>query len=61
MKSKLTTTKRRRKPIPTTPPDQRQARAAMLDRLADHQLQVGFHHQAERLAFLAAELRTIAR
>lgn len=49
--------KRRRKVIPPILPDPRQARAAVLDRLADQQLQAGFHHQAERLAHRAAEMR----
>jgi len=39
----------------------RAARAAMLDRLADQQLQAGFHLQAERLAHRAAEMREDAR
>ncbi|MGI4799005.1 MAG: hypothetical protein ACRYG8_34200 [Janthinobacterium lividum] len=51
----------RRKVVPTTLPDPRQARAAVLDRLADHQLQAGYHHQAERLAHRAAEMREGAR
>ena len=49
--------RRRRKVASHTPPDPRQARAAMLDRLADQQLQAGFHRQAERLAHQAAQLR----
>ncbi len=51
----------RRKAITTTLPDPRQARAAMLDRLADQQLQAGFHRQAEHLAHRAAQLREGAR
>ena len=52
---------RRRKVVPIILPDPRQARAAMLDRLADQQLQAGFHYQAERLAHRAAEMREDAR
>lgn len=51
----------RRKVATTTLPDQRQARAAMLDRLADQQLQAGYHRQAEHLAHRAAQLREVAR
>lgn len=51
----------RRQTIPTTLPDPRQARAAMLDRLADQQLQAGYHRQAEHLAHQAAQLREGAR
>ena len=39
----------------------RAARAAMLDRLADQELQLGHHHQAERLSHRAAEMREQAR
>ncbi len=39
----------------------RAARAALLDRLADMELQQGFHHRAERLAHQAAEMREQAR
>ena len=35
--------------------------ARLLDRAADHQLHLGFHHQAERLSRQAAELREVAR
>ena len=48
---------RRRKPKPPLLPDPRAARAAMLDRLADAELQHGHHLAAERLAWQAAELR----
>jgi hypothetical protein len=37
------------------------ARAAMLDRLADAELQHGHHTAAERLSWRAAELRGVAR
>ena len=54
--------KRRRKAAPITSTiNPRAIRAAVLDRLADQQLQAGFHHQAERLAHAAAELREVAR
>ena len=56
-------TKRRRRKLQVSPAllNFRAARAAMLDRLADQQLQAGFHHQAERLAHQAAEMREGAR
>ena len=59
MERKLTKLKNHRRPklAPITLPDPRQARAAVLDRLADQQLQAGFHRQAERLAHQAAALR----
>lgn len=37
------------------------ARTATLDRQADHELHLGRHHQAERLARLAAGLREVAQ
>ncbi len=40
-----------------TLPDPQAARAAMLDRLADCELQAGHHATAERLAWQAAALR----
>ncbi len=40
---------------------QRIARARMLDRLADQELQAGHHHTAEHLARRAADLRADAR
>lgn len=54
-------TTRRRKVAPISTIDHHQARAAMLDRLADQQLQAGHHHQAERLAHQAAALRQVTR
>jgi hypothetical protein len=38
-----------------------EARAAMMDRLADAELQHGHHTAAERLSWRAAELRGVAR
>ncbi len=35
--------------------------ARLLDRAADHQLHLGFHHQAERLSRQAVELREVVR
>jgi hypothetical protein len=50
--------KRRRKAPPSASQyNHRTARAAMLDRLADAELQHGHHAAAERLAWRAAELR----
>ena len=49
----------RRKAVPITTTDPGKARAAVLDRLADAQLQAGHHRQAERLAHAAAEMREI--
>ena len=48
---------RRKAKFKPTPIDPRQARAAMLDRLADAELQHGHHGAAEHLARRAAELR----
>lgn len=53
-------TKRRRIPQATPKPihaDQRAIVARRLDRLADHNLHLGYHAQAEHLAKQAAELR----
>ena len=50
----------RRKSATIHTPDPRQASAAMLDRLADQQLQAGHHHQAERLSHQAAALRGVS-
>ena len=54
--------KRRTKAQPTSPPqpDHRAILAARLDRLADHNLHLGYHHQAEQLARRAAEMRGAA-
>lgn len=49
--------RRRKPPVSAAIFNFRAARAALLDRLADQQLQAGFHHQAERLAHRAAEMR----
>ena len=56
-----TKSKRRTKAQPTSlpQPDHRAILAARLDRLADHNLHLGFHYQAERLARQAAELRGV--
>ena len=51
----------RRKPVHRPAPDPRAARAAMLDRLADAELQHGHHGVAERLAHAAAALREAVR
>ena len=62
MPTKRPTRRSHRKPQPSAAVfNYRAARAAMLDRLADQQLQAGFHHQAERLAHQAAEMRSDAR
>lgn len=42
-------------------PDLQTILAAHLDRQADHELHLGRHHQAERLAWQAVELREVAR
>ena len=57
-----TKTKRRTKAQPTSlpQPDHRAILAARLDRLADHNLHLGYHHQAEQLARRAAEMRGAA-
>ena len=52
---------RRKAPPIITQHDHRAARAAMLDRLADAELQHGHHLAAERLAHRAAELRAAAQ
>ena len=51
----------RRKPVHCPAPDPRAARAAMLDRFADAELQHGHHGAAERLAHAAAEMREASR
>lgn len=54
--------KRRRKAPPSAIQyNHRVARAAMLDRLADAELQHGHHAAAERLAWRASALREAAR
>ncbi len=40
-------------------PDHQAILAARLDRLADHNLHLGYHHQAEQLAQRAAEMRGV--
>ena len=58
MPSKRPIKRTRRKPQPSVSIlNYRAARAAMLDRLADLELQQGRHRQAEHLAHRAAELR----
>jgi hypothetical protein len=59
--SKLKIKKRKPEPetLPTVPNSN--ARACVLDRLADIELQHGHHHRAEQLAQRAAELREGAR
>ena len=55
-------TPKRRKPAPAaTPTNDHRARAAMLDRLADAELQHGHIQAAERLAWRAAALREAVR
>lgn len=54
-------TKRRCKAAPPRPTVTPAAPAAMLDRLADAELQHGHHAAAERLAWRAATLREGAR
>ena len=63
-KPKHATSGRRRplskvQPTSLPQPDHRAILAARLDRLADHNLHLGFHYQAERLARQAAELRGV--
>ena len=61
-KNKPNTPKRnRRMPANAAVINYRATRAAMLDRLADAELQHGHHLAAERLAHCAAELREGAR
>ena len=58
MPSKRPSARRRRKPQPSVAIlNFRAARAAMLDRLADAELQHGHHLAAEHLAHQAAQLR----
>jgi len=59
MTKKLPTS--RLKATPTSLPDLRQARAAVLDRLADAELQHGHVAAAEQLAHRAAALREMVR
>jgi hypothetical protein len=58
-KPKIAKRKLRPKTLPATP--NFNARACMLDRLADMELQHGHHHRAEQLARRAAELLAVSR
>lgn len=61
MHKHVTPTRRPKTAPAITLPDPRPARATMLDRLADCELQAGHHATAERLAWQAAALREAAR
>lgn len=62
MPTKKSTRRSHRKPQPSAAVfNYRAARAAMLDRLADIELQRGYHHAAEQLAHRAERLREDAR
>lgn len=63
MKSKLNTKSRRQRVASIKLPsiDHHAILARRLDRLADHNLHLGFHLAAERLAHQAAQLREASR